>query len=493
MKKLLTVLLTLLMVFTLVGCNSKEDESTMVNEPVVEQSEQQETVEEVKQEESEIAGGFVDAEDPTITDELKEIFETALNGLLGAKYEPVKLLATQVVNGINYKFLANGTKTTNPITIGTYSITINKSTDGIISLLDIEVIEEKQEEKKTVDPTIYDYWVVVYDQFGNEISRTTAHYGTTIKDPDGNDVVVKGNTYFHTTIDYSSSKKEDDGPAPSPTPDPADVNFLYIKNYGSESSCIQFNTGGAVETYQDLAFQYSKDKQNWIDIDFDTDIEIPVGETLYFKAKTTNDHVYYYPESGSGGGVYITDNEANVRNNTTFEVGGSIMTLLDPTDTLRDLTGKPGCFYYLFYSFKNMVKADNLVFPATTLSYSCYGEAFDYCSYMESINPDLLPATDLTGGNYCCYYMFYYCDALQNAPKLPATTLCDYCYNGMFNNCSSLNSIEVNFDSFDSLPDSATSNWLSGVSATGTFKWPGPTIGFIPGASTIPSGWTITN
>lgn len=368
------------------------------------------------------------------------------------------------------------------------------------------------------------YWVVVYDQYNNELSRTTAKYGTTVKDPSGNDVVVKGNTYFHTTIDYSKPKKKDNNnsapaPTPTPTPDPGDVNYLYIKNYGSASSCIQFITEGSEETYQDLAFQYSKDKQNWIDIVFNTDIEVPVGETLYFKAKTTNDHVYCYPESGSHGGVYINDCYADSTNDTDFEVGGSIMTLLDPTDTLRDLTGKPGCFYYLFYGLYNMKKADNLVFPATKLSYSCYGEAFDYCYYLESINPDLLPATDLTGADYCCYYMFYDCEVLKNAPKLPATKLCDYCYEymfydcyelekapllpatelkqqcyyDMFYNCSSLNSIEVKFDSFDTLPTDATTNWLSGVAASGTFKWPGATTGVTQDVSHVPNGWTITN
>ena len=114
MKKLLTLLLTLFMVFTLVGCNSKEDT------PVVQEPEKQEEVVEPAQEE--IVGGYVDVEDGTLTDELKDIFNKALEGLTGATYEPIELVATQVVAGTNYKFLANGTKTTNPITKGTYYI-----------------------------------------------------------------------------------------------------------------------------------------------------------------------------------------------------------------------------------------------------------------------------------------------------------------------------------------------------------------------------------
>jgi len=35
--------------------------------------------------------------------------------------------------------------------------------------------------------------------------------------------------------------------------------------------------------------------------------------------------------------------------------------------------------------------------------------------------------------------MFYNCQSLLEAPELPATTLANYCYYGMFSNCLSLN------------------------------------------------------
>ena len=76
------------------------------------------------------------------------MFDKALEGLLGAEYEAIELVATQVVAGTNYKFLAKGTKTTNPITTGTYYVTIYKDLEDNVSLLDIQTIEEKQEETK---------------------------------------------------------------------------------------------------------------------------------------------------------------------------------------------------------------------------------------------------------------------------------------------------------------------------------------------------------
>ena len=45
---------------------------------------------------------------------------------------------------------------------------------------------------------------------------------------------------------------------------------------------------------------------------------------------------------------------------------------------------------------------------------------------------------DLTGRNYCYFYMFYGCTSLTQAPELPATTLANNCYSGMFLDCTSL-------------------------------------------------------
>ena len=166
MKKLLTLLLTLLMIFTISGCNSSSQDGPIVDDPIIE-------------EDTPLVGGFTEVEDGTLTDELKDIFNKALDGLMGATYEPVELVATQVVAGTNYKFLANGTKTTNPITKGTYYITVYEDLQGDVKLLDIETIEEKQEETASTDPSKYSYWVVFKNPDGNELQRTIEKYGTT--------------------------------------------------------------------------------------------------------------------------------------------------------------------------------------------------------------------------------------------------------------------------------------------------------------------------
>ena len=101
-----------------------------------------------------------------------------------------------------------------------------------------------------------------------------------------------------------------------------------------------------------------------------------------------------------------------------------------------------------------------------------------------------LPATTLADG--CYAGMFSNCTSLTSAPSLPATTLAEYCYNGMFYNCNKLALIDVNFTSWN--PTDATTNWMNGAGtqATGTKTFTCPsTLPKTTGKDNIPSGWTI--
>lgn len=248
MKKLLITLLSALMVLALVGCDSNKEETITLEEPIKQ--------EEVAEDDT-ILGGYVDVEDGTLTDELKDIFNKALEGLLGASYEPKELVATQVVAGTNYKFLANGTKTTNPITKGTYYITIYKDLQGNVELLDIETIEEKQEEVSEEVLKTYNYWVVFYNPDGMELQRTAQKLGTTPKyegeephywdsdywykfvcwtDKKGNEITdfkpITGNTYIYAKYKIGGENKpEPKASAPAPTPACTNSSNLLFINY----------------------------------------------------------------------------------------------------------------------------------------------------------------------------------------------------------------------------------------------------------------------
>ena len=146
-----------------------------------------------------------------------------------------------------------------------------------------------------------------------------------------------------------------------------------------------------------------------------------------------------------------------------------------------------GCYAQMFYGCTSLKSAPAL--PATVLAESCYESMFRGCTLLDNASdlpaekvPDnaynemfygcttleVMPAisakivgtygmesmfygcsnlstvTDLcietfTGKNNCAS-MFSYCKKLTAAPKLPATTLTDYCYQNMFNGCENLSS-----------------------------------------------------
>ncbi len=138
------------------------------------------------------------------------------------------------------------------------------------------------------------------------------------------------------------------------------------------------------------------------------------------------------PVSSSGIGTYSTTKN--------FDVSGNIMSLLYGDDFVgqTDLTGKNYAFYTLFGTFfgehVKVVNAKDLILPATTLANYCYYGMFYNCSSLTTA-PEL-PATTLTSD--CYGSMFSHCRTLTTAPELPATTLANYCYGYMFEDCIKL-------------------------------------------------------
>lgn len=118
-----------------------------------------------------------------------------------------------------------------------------------------------------------------------------------------------------------------------------------------------------------------------------------------------------------------------------FKVYGNIMSLIvgDNFETATTLDSVGYNFYKLFYE-TNVVNAENLILPATTLARNCYDSIFAKCTSLTTAPQ--LPAMTLV--NRCYYYMFYKCTSLTTAPILPARTLATYCYEGMFDGCTNL-------------------------------------------------------
>lgn len=203
---------------------------------------------------------------------------------------------------------------------------------------------------------------------------------------------------------------------------------------------------------------------------------------------------------------------------------------LEQAPQLPATTLAKGCYEEMFVGCYNLKKASQL--PATTLAESCYCGMFYYCSSLEEAPQ--LPATKLAKG--CYREMFKNCTNLTKAPELPATSLTSICYDEMFSECQRLETIKVEFTSWDAedtasdetenefeyldpdLPEPEdqpicdmsivvdpnrlnnikkkngwyTLNWLSEVAPNGTFICPKE----LPqefGKDRIPNGWKVVN
>ena len=166
---------------------------------------------------------------------------------------------------------------------------------------------------------------------------------------------------------------------------------------------------------------------------------------------------------------------------------GNVNTLLNPDPNADvSLEGKGFCYYGLFSGCTSLTRAPEL--PSTTLGDNCYLEMFKNCTSLKSA-PQILPATNLTMG--CYGNMFENCSSLTKAPVFSATTLANHCYHQTFYNCQALNYVKVAFTNWTD--DSATSYWLDGVSATGTFECPQMLIYNTTKRSidTVPESWNM--
>ena len=196
--------------------------------------------------------------------------------------------------------------------------------------------------------------------------------------------------------------------------------IYYSKNNGSTWSAITSTTNG---------------------------VTIPVnsGDTVMFKGDNTSyDGSTFY-------GTYVQ-----------FNVYGNIMSLINSTG-FTSLTTLPSVstFHNLFWE-TDVVSAENLILPATTLTQNCYAFMFKNCQY------------------------------LTTAPALLATTLVNGCYDDMFYRCTSLNYVRCLTTTDSSQTTDYMHSWLYNVASSGTFvKKAGSN--WQTGATGIPNNWTIIN
>ena len=203
--------------------------------------------------------------------------------------------------------------------------------------------------------------------------------------------------------------------------------------------------------------QYSTDRgANWSDLLIDDGVEANpttvtltnVGDTVMFKAKTTNSK---FATSGNSYHRFVIGNGS-------VDASGCVTSLLNGKGGDMTLTNtNQRVFQGLFYQCTGL--ASTPYFPSTTLSPTCY------------------------------YTTFYGCTGLTKAKVLPATSLNNSSYGFMFNSCSNLN--EVRILATDISATDCIKNWLNSVAATGSL-YCDSSLTLVAGTD-YPSGWTRYN
>lgn len=87
-------------------------------------------------ESTEEPGSWMDTESPVVTDEAASALNSATKGLVGAVYSPVALLSTQVVAGVNYRYLCEVTPVTPDAETKYAIVVVYEGADGTTSVVE---------------------------------------------------------------------------------------------------------------------------------------------------------------------------------------------------------------------------------------------------------------------------------------------------------------------------------------------------------------------
>lgn len=208
---------------------------------------------------------------------------------------------------------------------------------------------------------------------------------------------------------------------------------------------VSFEHGYGSSDHKNVKFEYSYDGITWstcdwtfsgisldLNINYDENTGDPIYEYIFIRGNNINGLNIY---SGDGDST-TTPNYFSIADTTDnkeahIHIGGNIMSLMYG-DNFRDKYIIPDskCFNYLFQG--DLYSAAELKLPATTLTDYCYAGMFKKNERLV-YGPKFLPANNLTWG--CYSEMFYQCTNLTSPPDLPAQNLARSCYLKMFAQC----------------------------------------------------------
>lgn len=291
---------------------------------------------------------------------------------------------------------------------------------------------------------------ITFSQNSGDSGRTTVI--ATIAENDTMDrtatITIAGGDGYSTTISVSQEAA------------PYEIQYFTVEPLESGDLDIGKIWAGYVQMgFTGLGASYSLNEGAWTAIpDTGTTLQnLSVGDRVRLKMQNW---------AGVGSGILNYSYQGGPYG-ISFNAYGNVMSLLYgdnfvgqttfPTNYLVDSPGV-GSLEATFYD-SNVVDASNLILPATTLIKKCYD------------------------------YMFLNCPNLTGAPELPAETLADYSYRGMFKGCSSLNYIKCL--ATDISATDCTNYWVEDVASAGTFVKSASMSGWTTGDNGIPTGWEV--
>lgn len=257
-------------------------------------------------------------------------------------------------------------------------------------------------------------------------------------------------------------------------------------DYSQDYLTFRILTGGTISwkafgSNSAKTIEYSINDGTWTPITASSSASVSVvaDDVVRFKGNNTTYASSNDDYSGFEGG------------SATFNIEGNIMSLIYGDNFVGETTMTGTYNFCSIFKQSTAVSAENLILPATTLTNYCYRAMFSKAYDMAAA--PALPATTLAQG--CYWYMFEECP-ITTAPNLDATELVAECYGHMFEKCSNLNHIKCLATS-GFKKTNVLANWVTGVSAIGTFVKDANTAiasdKWTRGVSGIPTNWTVVD
>lgn len=253
--------------------------------------------------------------------------------------------------------------------------------------------------------------------------------------------------------------------------------------YNQQYLTFEILTGGtivwkAATTAVTRTISYSVNYGEWTEITSSTggtEINVNAGDKVRFKGTNTKYATGKDVASMFSGGT------------ASYDAYGNIMSLIggDNFSGLTSFNNQTWVFHDLFNT-SNVVSAENLIMPVTTLTQHCYRAMFAHAKQL--VEAPELPATTLAASGY--WYTFQECISLEKAPDLLAETITGGCYTGMFNGCKKLNYIKCTATS--GVITANTKEWVSGVASSGTFIR-AANVNWTRDINGVPTTWELYN